>query len=99
MYPTLVVVLIETQRSMTDICEISRLNGSKPAGPVASEACPQAATLGHLSFAVGLVHSVTTDKKAEFQCSRSLRSQAEPEYGIGVILDVKESQLDTTYDG
>ena len=62
MYPTVVILLIETQRSMTDICEISPSNASKYAGPGASEARP--ATPGHLSFAVGPIYS-TTDNKAE----------------------------------
>ena len=51
----------------------------------------QPATLGHPSFAVGLVHSVTTDKEAESQCLRDLQSQSMPEHSIGVILDVEES--------
>ena len=71
MYPTVVVLLIETQRSMTDICEINLPNRSKPAGPVAFEARPT--TIGHLSFAVGPVHSAT-DNEAESQYSRNLGS-------------------------
>ena len=64
MYPTVVIVLVETQRSilrsMPDIYEISLSNATKLA---ASEARP--ATPGHLSFAVGSVHS-TTDNETEF---------------------------------
>ena len=40
MYPTVVTILVETRRSMTDMCEISPWNTSKLAGPVASEALP-----------------------------------------------------------
>ena len=38
MYPTVVVILVETQRSMTDICEISSSDPSRLARPVASGA-------------------------------------------------------------
>ena len=71
MYLTVVMVLVETQRSMTDICEISSSNTGRIPGPVGSEARP--ATLGHLSFAVGPVYS-TGDNEAESQPSRALQS-------------------------
>jgi len=94
MYPTVVIVLVETQRSMSDICNISPLNASKFAGPVASEV--RAATLGHLSFAVGPVHS-TTDNEAESQRSHTLQSQDGQEHGLEeVILEIKESQVGTS---
>jgi len=91
MYPTVVIVLVETQRSMADICEISPSNASKvAAAPVGSEARP--ATPGHLSFAGEPVHS-TTDNEAESQRSRALQSQGGQEHGLEeVILEVKESQ-------
>ena len=47
MYPTIVIVLVETQRSMTDICEISSSGASGLAGPVASDHEAHAATLRH----------------------------------------------------
>lgn len=75
MYPTTVILLVETQRSMMDICEISPSNASKLAAPVASDARPP--TAGHLSFAVGRpgpVHS-TTDDEAQAQLSRAFQSQ------------------------
>ena len=97
MYPTVVILLIETQRSMTDICEISLSNGSKTADLVAAEAHP--ATLGYLSFAVGPAHSVTRDDKVESQCSPGLWSQGRQEYSTEVNLDVKESQVGTTIAG
>ena len=60
MYPTLVIVLVEAQCSMTDICEISVPNTTRLAGLVAPEA--RAATLQHSSFGV---LNITTDKEAE----------------------------------
>ena len=82
----MVIILVETQRSMTDICEINQSNASNLAGPVSSEARP--ATLGHLSFAAGPV----TDNEAESQRSRALQSQGGQEYSLEeVILEVQES--------
>ena len=63
MYPTIVVVLVETQRSMVDICEIGTSNASKTAGAVASDHEAHAATLGHISFAAGSINS-EMDKEA-----------------------------------
>ena len=62
MYPTVVMVLVDTQRSMMDVCEISPSNASKLAGTVASEA--RLATLGHLSFAVGPIHTMMDNEAA-----------------------------------
>ena len=75
MYPTVVVVLVESQRSMADICGISSSTASKVAGPMASS--DRAATLGHLSFAVG-----TKDTEVESQRSPALVSQDQREYGL-----------------
>ena len=89
MYPTVVIVLVDTQRSMTDICESSSSNASRLVGPVASELRP--ATLGPLSFAVGPAHS-TTDNEAESQYLGALQIQGGQEHGLEVILvEVKES--------
>ena len=89
MYPTVVILLVETQRSMTDICEISSSNASELAAPVASEARPT--TLGHLSFVVGPVYS-TMDNAAESQRSRALQSQGGQGYDLeGAVLGVNES--------
>ena len=71
MYPTVVMFFVESQRSMTDICETSPSNASPFAGPQAFEACP--ATLGHLSFAVGPMHT-TIDDESESQRSCALQS-------------------------
>ena len=57
MYLTLVIVLIESQRSIMDACGISLLNTSGIAGPPASEARP--ATLGRPYFAIGSTRSIT----------------------------------------
>jgi len=85
-----VIVLIETQRSMTDICEVIPSNASKPAAPVSSEARP--ATLGHLSFVVGPVCN-PTDNEAESQRSRTLQSQDGQEHGMEeVILEMERHQ-------
>ena len=78
MYPTAIVVLVETQRSIADVCEISPLNTSRLVRPMASEARP--ATLGHLSLTVRPPHSMT-DNEAESQLSRALQSHAGREYG------------------
>jgi len=94
MYPTVVIVLVETQCSITDVCEISPSNASKFVGPVASNARP--AALGHLSFPVGPVHS-TTDDEAESQRSHALQSQGGQEHGLEeVILEIKEGQVGTS---
>jgi len=94
MYPTVVIILVETQRSMTDICEISPSNASKIAGPVASQVRP--ATLGHPSFAVGPVHS-TMDNEGESQRSCALQIQSGREHDPEeVILEVKEREVATS---
>ena len=93
MYPTVVIILVETQRSVTDICEISPSNESRLAGPVASAARP--ATLGCLSFAVGIVHS-STDSEADAQHPRALQSQGGQEYDLEeVILEENKSHAGT----
>jgi len=94
MYPTVVVVLVESQRSMTDICEISPSNASKFAGPQASDVRP--ATLGHLSFAGGPIYT-TMDMESEYQRSRVLQSQGGQESDPqNVVLEVKESRACTS---
>ena len=93
MYPTVVVVLVETQRSITDIWEFTSSNASGIVGPVASDA--RSATLGHLSFAAGPIYS-TVDNELDSQHSLTLHSQDGREHGLEkVILDVKESRAGT----
>jgi hypothetical protein len=90
MYPTVVIVLVETQRSIEDICEINPSNASKLAGLVASEARP--ATVGPL-LAVGLAH-IPVDNEAGSQPLRTLQIQGGREHDLEqVILEVKESQV------
>ena len=71
MYPTIVVVLVETRRSMVDICEIGLSNTSRTVGAVASDHEAHPATLSSLSFAIGPINSAM-DKEAEFPPSREL---------------------------
>ena len=85
MYPTVVIVLVETQRSMSDICEVNLLNASRLAGPVASEARTE--PLGHPSFAV-------LDNEADSPPSRAWRSGDVRGHGLENIifeLNLKES--------
>ena len=95
MYPTVVIVLVETQRSMVNVCEIGTSNASKLARPMASE--PRPAALGRLSFVLGPVHGTTDSEEAESQRSRALQSQGGQEHSMGeVIHEVKEHQVSTT---
>ena len=94
MYPTVVMLLIETQLSMTNICEISEISPSNATAPVASEA--RRKSLGPVSFTVRPVYSTTADE-TESQRSSTLQSQGGQEYGLDeVIFGVQESQVDTT---
>ena len=93
MYPTVVMLLVESQRSMMNVCEISLSNASKLAGPAASEARPATLNLGHLSSATGPVH-ITSDNEAESRLSRVLQSQGRQECGLEEgFLEIKESQV------
>ena len=83
MYPTVVILLVQIQRSMTDVWGISLSNASRLAAPAASEVRP--ATLGHLSFAIGPVHS-TTDGEDESQHLDALQSQSGREHGLEEVL-------------
>ena len=79
MYPTIVMLLVENQRSMTDVCEISPSYASKFVGQarVASEARH---AKNNLSFPFRPVHT-TTDSEAESQRSHALQSQSGQEHG------------------
>ena len=81
MYPTIVVVLVETQRSMVDICEIGLSNAGKIAGAVTADHEAYAATLGPISFAVGPIDSVM-DKEPESPPSRALQRRDVQERGL-----------------
>ena len=85
----MVIVLVKTQRSMADICEISPSIAIKFAGPVASEARP--ATLGPLSFAPGPIDT-RVDNESEYQRSRALESKCgEGDDVEEDILEVREN--------
>ena len=90
MYPTVVIVIVETQRSITDICEISPSDASRLARPVTPEDRP--ATIRHPSFVVGTTNS---DNDAESQHSRALQSHEGQVHDLEDILEVKESQVGT----
>jgi len=93
MFLTVMIVLVETQRSIPDVCEFSPSNASRLARPMETEARP--ATLEHLSFAVGPVHSMT-DNEAESQRSRAVQGQGGQEHDLEVILEVEESKVGTS---
>ena len=88
MYPIMVGLLVEYQRSMAVIREITPFNASQSAGSVASEA--RSATSEYLPFTVAPVYS-TTDDEAESQRSHgALQSQD----SISLeITRIKETQL------
>ena len=81
MYPTAVMVLVQTQRSMVDICEISPSNTSKFTGPVASEARPETLERPPMWFNRP-VHNPMMDNEAESQCSSALQRHSGPEHGL-----------------
>ena len=90
MYPTMVMVLVQTQRSMADVCEISLSKTIKFMGPVASEA--RSETLGRLTYVVDPVHNTMMDNEAGSQRSRALQSHGRPEHVLDAdILEVKDS--------
>ena len=90
MYPTVVIVLVETQRSMADFCEISPSIAIRLKGPTASQARP--ATSGRFSFAVGPVYNTMT-YELESQPSRTVQNPGGQEHGLKeVVLEEKESQ-------
>ena len=79
----MVMVLVQTQRSMTDVCEISPSNTSKLMGP------SRPATLGHPPYVVGPVRDTMRDNEAESQHSRALQSHGGQEHGL--YEDIMES--------
>jgi len=81
MYPTVVVVLVETQCLMTDIYECPPPNASTRVGPVASGVRAAGSAM---------------DKEAESPPSRALQSEHVQERGLEkVILEVEESRVST----
>ena len=91
MYPTVVMLLLDTRGSMEDVCEISPLNASQLAGPVVSEARSHLQANSPLRCVVRPVHS-TMDDKSGFQCLHALQSQGGQEHSLEeIILKVKKS--------
>ena len=88
----MVVVLVETQCSMVDLCEITPLTASEIARPVAPEASSRHATLGHVSStAVWSPHSIP---ELEYQRSHALQNAHEQEHGMDkAFFEVKGSQV------
>ena len=76
----LVVVLVETQRSMADICEVSPSNASKLAGPVASQAGACAPTPEYIPFSFESIHS-TIENELESQVPRVVGTDGQ-EHGL-----------------
>ena len=73
MYPTVMILLVQSQRSMADICVISPSNPSKFVGPAVPEARPTA--LEHpRSIAVRQIYD-TMDDEVEPRHSRTLQSR------------------------
>ena len=88
MYPTIVVVLVETQRSMVDICEIGPSSAGRSAGAVVSDHEAHAAGLGHhhSECAVGPINS-TMDNEAESSPCSALRQDMQKRRLEKVILE------------
>ena len=88
MYPTIVIVLAKTQRSMTDICEIGPSSASRLAGPVPPDHEARVTTSGRLSSAVGPINSAMDDE-AGVPPFRALQSHDVQERSLEkVILEV-----------
>ena len=77
MYPTMVIVLVKTQRSMVDLCAIGPSNAYKPADLVVAQAKACAATLSM----VGSIHSAM-DNELESQRCRAVQNPERREYGV-----------------
>ena len=80
-------MLVETQRSMTDIYEASLWDARRLAGLVASDHEAHAATLGHPSFAAGPVNGAM-DHEADFSPSRVLQSRDIQECGLEKVIQL-----------
>ena len=101
-HPTIVMILVETQRSMVDICEISSSNANRLAGLVVSDPEARAATSTHPSLAVGPINS-TVNHEAESPPCRALQGDSDVQVGRDLekaVLEVntKESPVGTTSD-
>ena len=88
MYPTVVILLVETQRSMMDVCEISPSDApSKVTAPAGPE-----------DLFYDRANGPSRTSK-ESLCSRALQSQCRQEHSLDeVVLEVKESQVGLVAD-
>jgi len=82
---------------MADLCEICSSNArSKVTGLVATQAEARAATLEHISFAVGSINS-PMENELESQVSGALQTPDGQEHDLEkAIFEAKESLVDTT---
>jgi len=73
MYPTVVIVLVETQRSMTDFCQVNCSTQSRESGSTF------AATSNRLPFTVETVtkQAIPTEKESRYERSSGCISQVE----------------------
>ena len=87
MYPTMVVVLVESQRSMTDVCGVNQSNAAQAVELGPSEA--RAATLGHpISFAVG-PNQYTMNREYITTVPLQSRYSGGPKHGV---IDIAEKE-------
>jgi hypothetical protein len=84
-YPTAVIVLVESQRSMVDVYGITPTDLTKGSGSATREA--RAATLGHLSFATAPGQSMNDIESVDGEKSRILRGYSEGESTLGKPID------------
>ena len=82
MYLTIMIVLVETQCLMTDICEISLPNASRLTGPVASDL----KLVLQLWDPFCLRWTVMIDNEAESLPSHALQSQGVQECGLEKVI-------------
>ena len=83
----MVVILVETQRSMTDIYETSLSDARRLAGLEASDLEARATTLGYPSFAAGPANS-GMDHEADSSPSRVLQSRDIQERGLEKVIQL-----------
>ena len=92
----MVVILVETHRSMTDFYETSLPNATIAAGSAAPDREARAAILGRPSFAVGPVDSVM-GSEADSSPSRTLQSRGVQERSLEKTIqhevNLKESRV------
>ena len=84
----MVVILVETQRSMTDIYETSLSDARRRAlGLVASDHEARAATLGHPSFAAGPTNSAMDHDVQECGLEKDIQLEVNLIVGLPLVAD------------